>query len=319
MKIHAFSIIKNESDIIEQVLIRALDWCDYIYVFDNGSTDGTWEIVLELSKRHPEIVPYKQDNCSFSDSLRGQIFNFYREKFDKADWCCRLDADEIYADDPRSFLEKVPDSCDIVCAAMFIYYFTEEDLALYAKDPLSYDDSHRPIEVRLRYYQNSEAEIRFFRYRKGLVWKEEDDCLIPSDYKDWPLGLRGEGYSTKIRLKNYRYRSPKQIQKRIDTRRASVEKGDFPQEMPYRWKSLRADCSRNFSFNRWESRVADSSKLDFDNHDDRLIIREELMLDVRSILISYNFIVTPQNFLREMARKAKRLLVRLGLIRREFD
>jgi glycosyltransferase involved in cell wall biosynthesis len=318
MKIHAFSIIKNEADIIEQTLTKALDWCDYVYVFDNGSTDGTWETVQALSLKHKQIIPYKQEACPFDDSLRGQLFNAYRKKIAPGDWCCRLDADEIYVDNPKGFLNQVPESCEIVCAAIFTYYFTEKDLEAYETDPNSYADAI-DVTARIKHYQNSDAEIRLFRYRDDLVWKDKQDCLIPSDYKDWPSGLKGEAHTDKIRLRNYRYRSPAQIQQRIDTRLASVQRGDFPQEMPYRWELLRSKFSRQFDFSQWQSRVADSTKLELDTGDDRLVIREDLMLDTRSILIGYNMIWTPQSFLREIVRKLKRNLVRIGIIKRKLN
>jgi glycosyltransferase involved in cell wall biosynthesis len=318
MKIHAFCIIKNEADIIGQTLTKALTWCDYIYIFDNGSTDSTWEIVLELSAKYEQIIPYKQDDCPFEDSLRGQIFNFYRKRFTPGDWCCRLDADEVYVDNPRKFLSKVSSPYEVVCAAMFIYYFTEKDLEIYEKNPLRYAESV-DVEDKLRYYQNSEAEIRFFKYREDLIWKEKKDCLIPSDYKDWPSGLKGEAYPDKIQLKNYRYRSPQQIQKRVNTRLASVQRGDFPQEMPYQWKVLGSNFSRKFDFSQWQSRIADSSELEFDAGSGKLVVREDLMLDTRSILIGYHIIWTPQNFLKEIMRKLKRNLVKIGLIKRKID
>ena len=37
--------VKNEVDIIDQSLRAAASWCSKIYVFDNGSDDGTWETV----------------------------------------------------------------------------------------------------------------------------------------------------------------------------------------------------------------------------------------------------------------------------------
>src|SRR5215469_2313613 len=61
VKIHGLCIVKNETDILEESLASALRWCDHIYIFDNGSTDGTWELVKNLAIEHPQIVPYKQD------------------------------------------------------------------------------------------------------------------------------------------------------------------------------------------------------------------------------------------------------------------
>ena len=48
MKIHSICMVKNEADIIEQTIKAAAKWSDFIYIFDNGSTDGSWEKVLEL-------------------------------------------------------------------------------------------------------------------------------------------------------------------------------------------------------------------------------------------------------------------------------
>ena len=55
MHIHALSLIKNEADVIGQSLAAAAAWADCIYVYDNGSDDGTWEIVRELAATHPGL------------------------------------------------------------------------------------------------------------------------------------------------------------------------------------------------------------------------------------------------------------------------
>lgn len=43
MRIHALCLVKNEAAILRQSLQAARAWCGAIYVFDNGSSDGTWE------------------------------------------------------------------------------------------------------------------------------------------------------------------------------------------------------------------------------------------------------------------------------------
>src|ERR1700745_4493378 len=89
MKIHGLCLVKNEADVLQETLISALHWCDHIYVFDNGSNDGTWELVKELAKQHLQIVPYKQDDVLFSSALRADIFNAFRSNVDSQDWWCR--------------------------------------------------------------------------------------------------------------------------------------------------------------------------------------------------------------------------------------
>lgn len=108
MKIHGLCVAKNEADIIEQTLRAAAEWCDWIYVLDNGSTDGTWEKVQALSSALPCVVPFKQDARPFDDGIRGEILRHYLPRARRGDWWCILDADEIYVDNPRVFLQGVP-------------------------------------------------------------------------------------------------------------------------------------------------------------------------------------------------------------------
>ena len=48
MKIFAIMLVKNEADIVGSVLKDAQKWADKIFILDNGSTDGTWEIIQSL-------------------------------------------------------------------------------------------------------------------------------------------------------------------------------------------------------------------------------------------------------------------------------
>lgn len=151
MKIHGICLVKNEVDVVRQSLTTAAQWCDFIYVFDNGSTDGTWEKVLSLADSYPQIIPYKQDDKPFDDGLRGEPFNHYRRNSVRGDWWCRVDADELYIDDPRTFLAALPARYQAVWAASFQYYFTDQDVLLYNQNPALYGDDV-PVEEKCRYY-----------------------------------------------------------------------------------------------------------------------------------------------------------------------
>ena len=220
MAIHAISLIKNEADIIEQVLAAAVCWCDHIYVFDNGSTDGTWEKVQMMARKFPKIVPWKQDPKPFRDSLRAEVFRRFRNRAQVGDWWCILDADEIYIDNPAEFLAGVPDCYNSVWHQMYTYLFTDRDAEEYARDPKGYEEV--PAPERLRHYVLSEySETRFVRHTRGL-----------RTHPDWD---RHPVYPRRIRLRHYGYRSPPQITRRLQTRLEPMLRGVFVHEKRSNW------------------------------------------------------------------------------------
>jgi glycosyltransferase involved in cell wall biosynthesis len=276
-RILAMCLVKNESDIIRQCLTAASEWCDAIYVFDNGSQDGTWEQVLEFAGKNRAIVPYKQDLRPFRDSLRGEIFEHYRGNSKEGDWWCRLDADEFYIDNPRIFLSVVPLEYDLIWSASFQYYFTEKDLVRYRGNPDLFGDNV-PVEKKCRYFLNNWSEPRFFRFTKELDCKD----------RGWPRPLR-QSYPKRIRLKHFQYRSPEQIQKRLSTRKEAMASGIFGHEKVPNWrarlgreKSMSAGQVDGYFPASWEERIADSSTLSFDDGNTNYEIREAALLPIRN-------------------------------------
>lgn len=76
MNIYAIMLVKNEADIVESVIKDAERWADKIFILDNGSTDGTWEIVQSL--KNDIIVPWKQYFGAYHNGLRAEVFNAFR-------------------------------------------------------------------------------------------------------------------------------------------------------------------------------------------------------------------------------------------------
>lgn len=240
MKVHGLCVVKNEGDIIERSLTENSRWCDFIYVFDTGSTDDTWERVCHLAKANPNVVPFKNESVPFDDALRACIFNHFKDRAIRGDWWCRLDADEIYVDDPREFLtNRVPSYCHVVWSKHIQFYFTEKDEAKNAGE-------------LPRYYRADYSEPRFFRHRPGLQWTSGA----------WPAHL-GLVAPERIRLKHYQYRSPAQIQRRLDTRREAAAQG---------WQHF-----PNSQVSDWHEKIIPSSTLHFDVGDGHYVIDEEKM------------------------------------------
>jgi glycosyltransferase involved in cell wall biosynthesis len=276
--IFAMCLVKNEADIISQCLRAAATWCDRVIVYDNGSEDDTWSIVRELSKHLSCVIPFRRDHQPFSDSLRSEMFEAYRALSTEGDWWCRLDADEIYIDNPRLFLAQVPASYNLVWSASFQYYFTEVDAARYQADPHAFED-HVNIEQRCRYYRNDWSEPRFFRYRKILKYGD----------RDWPVPLE-HPYAKRIRLKHYQYRSPRQITQRLLTRRTAMASGLFRHEMIPNWRyrinqhqPILTGTSSPYFPSSWEERVVDSLSLLLDDGSNNYVIQERVLPPIRGM------------------------------------
>jgi glycosyltransferase involved in cell wall biosynthesis len=207
-RIHSILLIKNEEDVVEYCLREASKWSDFIYVYDGASTDRTWEIVNSL--RSKQIVPFKQDGQVFREGLRAEVFDAFRVHACEGDWWCQLNGDEFYIDEPRVFLSEVKATRHVVWGAMVQYYLTHQNVR-----ELDFSLPCERVLSELRYYNANCTEPRFFRYRERLTWNRD---------KAWPdhLGVVEERL---IRFKHYPYRSPTQIQMRLNVRRDNRARG----------------------------------------------------------------------------------------------
>jgi glycosyltransferase involved in cell wall biosynthesis len=230
-KIHCIVLCKNEADVIHVCLSEAIKWADYIYVYDGGSTDGTWESVKKLN--HPGIIPWKQDAKVFSEGLRAEVFNAFRYQSSKGDWWLQLNADEFYVGNPKAFFSRVPSGEDLVWGIMAEYVLTDEDITT-----IDFSLPFEEVMPLLQHYYVAWSEPRAFRYRDGLIWNEN---------WAWP---RHAGLVAGERLiyKHYPCRSPKQSQTRWKARRENCERGfeGWPEETE-RWRRITKN-SKDFLF-----------------------------------------------------------------------
>ena len=109
------------------------------------------------------------------------------------------------------------------------YYITESEL--------EYIDFSMPFESimpALHHYKVFWSEPRAFRYRKKLIWHND---------AAWPIHA-GLVAIERIIFKHYPYRSPQQIQMRLDVRRDNRLKGfkgwDHASQCSWREKILRS-------------------------------------------------------------------------------
>jgi glycosyltransferase involved in cell wall biosynthesis len=234
-KIHSICVVKNEADIIGHCLEEASKWSDYIYVYDGDSTDGTWEKVLSM--KNEKIIPWKQDGKVFQESLRSEVFNAFKHQAKPGDWWCHLDSDEFYSESPYNFLAKIKAPTHVVWGISIEYYLTQKDI-----ETLDFNQPISKLLPQLRFYKAENSEPRFFRHRKGLTWQEGS----------WPKHI-GIVNKERILYKHYKYRTPEQIQRRLDTRRNNRQRG-FPG-----WEHAEEKY--------WQSKIVSSEQLNYDLQD----------------------------------------------------
>ena len=207
---------------------------DGIYVYDGGSTDGTWELVQSLD--NPRIIAWKQDGKVFQEGLRAEVFNEFRSRSSPGDWWLQLNADEFYPEDPRGFFSRVPPGHDFVWGINVEYYLTWKDVR-----ELDFSRPFPELMPRMKYYNCNWSEPRAFRYRHRLVWDES--CA-------WPYHA-GLVHPERLVFKHYPYRSPQQIQMRLDVRRDNRARG-FPG-----WEHAKETD--------WKAKIADFEKCQYDD------------------------------------------------------
>ncbi len=224
-KIYSLLLVKNEADIIAASLTDACRWSDKIIVIDNGSTDGSWEQVQQLASRYPQIVPFMQYTGHFHIGLRAKAFYAFRHEMKCGDWwCVRLDADEFYPTDVRTFLAHVPKRYRTIKKESTDYVLTKEDVDNHV---FSGDFSQdRPLLTHV--LPEKRRERRFVRHSPFLIWKQT-----------WRYPhLLGFTSPYPVPVDHFQYRSPEQMQRRFLTRRQAKADGcgSFKHEQGVIWQ-----------------------------------------------------------------------------------
>jgi glycosyltransferase involved in cell wall biosynthesis len=234
--IDAICLVKNEDDVIAQSLLFATQYCDRIFVIDNGSTDDTWTIVNDLARQNPVIVPFEQTLSPYGDWLRARVFNEIHSKRPDDHWWMILDADEFFAEDPRVAIDAaVRQRADLITTWQIQFYFTDRDLHAWTEGK---DCREEPIVSRRRYYQINWQEPRLFRNRSQRRWDTQASIKVPDGLS------RTSSYRPLNR--HYQFRDPEQMNKRVTLRYGHPL---FPHVQSAEWRAHIRD-SRSLKFHR---------------------------------------------------------------------
>ncbi|MDQ1249066.1 MAG: hypothetical protein QG597_3440 [Actinomycetota bacterium] len=117
------AVVKNEADIIEAFVRHNLCYVDELHVVDNGSTDGTWEILTTLDAELSNLSIGRDRRTDHpQEHLMSGLLVHWSEPL--PDWVFCLDADEfIDARSPQAFRATVAEWPVAECMTLMWEFF----------------------------------------------------------------------------------------------------------------------------------------------------------------------------------------------------
>lgn len=225
MKLYGLMLARNEGDIIGDVLrfLQRLGIYEKIFFYDLGSNDDTLQRARQFEGMLFELRTIDEP---FSHALRKRLIMQHSACCRTGDWFAIVDCDEFYFGDPLECIAAAEK--EGACRVMTYqaeFQFTTEDLRGYPTE-----DRSLPIFERRKYYLISWSEPRFFRFSPdpGLF---EEILSIPPESDERTASQR-------LLNRHYQYRSPEQIQLRLQTRLENRARGgyDWPYLYSADWK-----------------------------------------------------------------------------------
>lgn len=202
--------VKDEADVIAQSVAWALEQFDHVLVADNGSTDGTVEIVEQLGVElvhDPEVGYYQSAAMSaLADVARVR----------GAQWVVCVDADEFWCADEGTVAERL--------AAL-------PAEALIAQAPL-FDHVATPGHALSPWRRTAPAPLPkvAFRAVPGLVVGQGNHSVSFPDVRD-PLTVTGA-----LEVRHFAIRSPEQMIRKARNGAAAYAATDLPADVGAHWR-----------------------------------------------------------------------------------
>lgn len=183
--------IKDGMFFLQEWLDRYAPLADEIVALDNGSTDGT----LEMLQKHPKVVDVVQTVGYNEGRDKNLLYDHVRLR--KPDWCLWLDVDEIFEPDlTREVLDKMMASSYIDRYAFRRFHFTDR-----------------------QHFAGSWYWLNYSAGHDRLLWREKPSGYFADLILDSPnvKGIGGVKVYTAWRLKHLGY-----INKTLVDQKASV-------------------------------------------------------------------------------------------------
>ncbi len=194
-------LIRNENDILMEVLREHVRHCDHIFILDGATEDP--ETSRAICKSFPAVSYFLESELPalYSRPIRDGARQFLLDQARRAygenrGWFVLLHGDEIFVDSPQDIISSYDPFADCLAVDSLLYFLHRD------QKPFVWDDN-KPLAEQIRWYAGPGwPEIRMFRNRTGVGYE-------PAQHSNLlPRGI-SSAFKTNFKLKHYPYRSPK--------------------------------------------------------------------------------------------------------------
>jgi glycosyltransferase involved in cell wall biosynthesis len=244
----AITRVKDEADVIGPVVEHMLGQVDHVIVEDNGSTDGTLEILagLDVEVLHDETLGYYQS------AAMSRLTDYARRQ--GATWVIPFDADEVWLSrDGRRIadvLTGLPESVLVAQADLWDHVST-------AHDP---DDANplRRIGWR-RSYAASLPKVAIRPVPDVVIAQGNHSARF--GHTEHPATL-----SNLLTIRHYAYRSAAQAIRKIRNGAAAYAATDLPEGMGAHWRQWGAFSDEQIEelYAKWHWQARPGERLTID-------------------------------------------------------
>jgi glycosyltransferase involved in cell wall biosynthesis len=209
MKTIGIMSVRNEADVLGQVLRHNAELFDVLFVTDNGSVDETRHVILSVLQEYPNIQFLGTFKPVVPEEIRFRIWSSYRHDFSRADWWVIIDGDEFIEETlRRSIRAAATENADYMLSHHANFYYKQSERDAWERGSETVADRTRPIKDRRRWYRMHISMPRAFRNAHYIRW-------YPGLY--FPAEIVKPA-SRPLLFRHYQYRDLGQIETRVRTR-----------------------------------------------------------------------------------------------------
>jgi glycosyltransferase involved in cell wall biosynthesis len=230
-------VASNEADIIATNIFHHMELVDEMWVMDNGSVDGTYEILQDLVSRFGEdrLHLFRDDEPIHDQQKR--VNYLIQQGRETCDWWLHVDADEFYVGSIRQTLEKIQArGCNVVVTHHWDFLMTGFD-NLREWNPVM-RLTWRKKKPNLNYGKVIHRDVA-----GASVFHGNHSVSLPDEEKIFDIGERQE-----IRLFHYPHRDWLQYRMKYIRGGQAFEndvEGKIPAQVGSEWRKKYAEYKKN--------------------------------------------------------------------------